>query len=88
MRNSISSLPAEAKQSFQGRTTRGHWGIENSVHWVLDVAFREDESRVRSGNGAENLSTLRRIALNMLKQETTSKGGTAAKRKRAGWDED
>jgi len=85
MRSSISSLPAEAKRSFQGRTTRGYWGIENSVHWVLDVAFREDESR---GNGAENFSTLRRMALNMLKQETTSKGGTAAKRKRAGWDEE
>lgn len=82
----ISSLPAEAKRLLAA--TRGHWGIENSVHWVLDVAFREDESRVRSGNGAENFSTLRRMALNMLKQETTSKGGTAAKRKRAGWDED
>jgi len=55
---------------------------------VLDVAFREDESRVRSGNGTENFFTLRRMVLNMLKQETTSKGGTAAKRKRDGWDED
>ena len=55
---------------------------------MLDIAFREDESRVRIGNAAENLATLRRMALNLLKHETTSKGGTAAKRKRAGWDED
>ena len=82
----ISSLPSDAKQLLAA--TRGHWGIENSVHWVLDIAFREDESRVRKGNGAENLATLRRMALNLLKHETTSQGGVAARRKRAGWDED
>ena len=82
----ISSLPNEAKRLLA--ETRGHWGIENSVHWVLDIAFREDESRVRMGNGAENLATLRRMALNLIKHETTSKGGVAARRKRAGWDED
>ena len=81
----ISSLPNDAKRLLEA--TRGHWGIENRVHWVLDIAFREDESRVRTGDAAENLATLRRMALNLLKHEITSKGGIAAKRKRAGWDE-
>lgn len=82
----ISSLPNRAEALLAA--VRGHWGIENSVHWVLDIAFREDDSRVRKGNAPENLAVLRRMALNMLKAETTSKGGTAAKRKRAGWDND
>ena len=82
----ISSLPNRAETLLAA--TRGHWGIENSVHWVLDIAFREDDSRVRKGNAPENLAVLRRMALNMLKAETTSKGGIAAKRKRAGWDSD
>ena len=81
----ISSLPNDAQKLLS--SIRTHWGIENSVHWVLDVAFGEDASRVRQGNAAENLSVLRRMALNMLKRETTSQGGVAAKRKRAGWDE-
>ena len=80
----ISSLPNRAEHLLTA--VRGHWGIENSVHWVLDIAFREDDSRVRKGHGPENLAILRRMALNMLKSETTSKGGIAAKRKRAGWD--
>ena len=82
----ISSLPNNAKALLEA--TRGHWGIEKRVHWVLDVAFREDESRVRKGSAEENLATLRRMALNLIKHETTSKGGVAARRKRAGWDED
>lgn len=81
----VSSLSGDAKRLLSG--VRAHWGIENSVHWVLDVAFSEDDSRVRTGNSAENFSILRRMALNMLKGETTSKGGVAARRKRAGWDE-
>lgn len=80
----ISSLPNDARRLLSG--VRTHWGIENSVHWVLDVAFGEDNSRVRVGNSAENFSILRRMALNMLKSETTLKVGVAAKRKRAGWD--
>jgi predicted transposase YbfD/YdcC len=67
---------------------RGHWSIENRCHWTLDVAFREDESRIRSGHGPENIGLLRKIALNLLKQETTCKRGIAAKRKVAGWDHD
>ena len=84
-RYNVSSLPSDARRLLSG--VRTHWGIENSVHWVLDVAFSEDDSRVRTGNSAENFSILRRMALNMLKGETTSKGGVAARRKRAGWDE-
>ena len=80
----ISSLPNEAGRLLE--SARSHWTVENSAHWVLDVAFREDDSRVRVGNAAENFSTLRRMTLNMLKQEKSVKVGIAAKRKRAGWD--
>jgi predicted transposase YbfD/YdcC len=82
----ISSLPGDAQQLLWA--VREHWGIENCVHWVLDIAFREDESRVRKGHGQQNLATMRHMALNLLRQETTSKGGVKAKRLRAGWDED
>ena len=81
----ISSLPGDAEQLL--RAVREHWGIENSLHWVLDIAFREDESRVRKGHGPENLATMRHMALNLLRRETSSKGGVKARRLRAGWDE-
>jgi predicted transposase YbfD/YdcC len=68
--------------------TRTHWSIENSLHWVLDIAFREDESRLRKDDGAVNFATLRHIALNLLKQESTLKVGIKNKRLRAGWDHD
>jgi predicted transposase YbfD/YdcC len=68
-------------------TVRSHWGIENSVHWVLDTAFREDESRVRAGYAAENLATLRHMALNLLKKYPSKKGSSIRTRRlRAGWD--
>lgn len=69
------------------RLVRGHWGIENRLHWSLDVAMREDESRVRTGHAAENLSILRHLALNLLKRESTCKRGIKGKRARAGWDD-
>lgn len=67
---------------------RGHWGIENRLHWCLDVSFDEDQSRIRQGNGAENFSRLRRIALNLLQREKTRKVGIKTKRLVAGWDND
>jgi len=82
----ISSLPADAKTILKAK--RSHWKIENQLHWVLDIAFREDESRVRQDYGAENLAVLRHMALNLLKNEKTANGGVRAKRLQAGWDND
>lgn len=81
----ISSLAGDAQLLL--KSVRGHWGIENQVHWVLDVVFREDDCRIRKGNGAQNFAVLRHIALNLLTQEETAKCGTKAKRLKAGWDE-
>lgn len=67
---------------------RGHWGIENTEHWVLDMAFREDESRVRIGHGAENLAVLRRIALNLIRLDRSRTWSLHTKRLKAGWDHD
>jgi predicted transposase YbfD/YdcC len=78
----ISSLDLDSKAI--GQAIRDHWGIENSLHWVLDVTFREDESRIRRDNGAENFSTLRKMALAMLKREPTKKS-IARKRKLCSW---
>ncbi len=80
----ISSLDAEA-EDFQ-KAIRSHWGIENQLHWVLDVAFGEDASRKRAQNSAQNFSILNKIALNLLKQEKTSKVGIKSRRLKAGWD--
>lgn len=69
-----------------GKSERSHWGIENSLHWVLDIAFREDESRIRAGNAAENMNMARHIGVNLLKQEKSCKMGIASKRKKCGYD--
>jgi predicted transposase YbfD/YdcC len=81
----ISSLIGRSAKRF-GKATRDHWGVE-SMHWTLDMAFREDESRMRMGNAAANLATMHHIALNLLKQEKTAKVGVKNKRLKAGWDE-
>ena len=80
----LSSLPLDIETFSQA--VRSHWGIENKVHWILDVIFREDQSRARSGFAAENLATLRRLALNMLKMEKTKKRGIRGKQLNASWD--
>lgn len=81
----LTSLPADAPAI--AAAVRGHWGIENRLHWVLDVAFREDECRVRAGHAAENFAVLRHIALNLLRRDATVRAGIKAKRLLCGWDE-
>ena len=81
----IGSFGNDVQTFAQG--ARGHWGVENGLHWVLDVAFREDDSRVRKGHAPENLALLRHIAVNLLNQEKTAKLGVKNKRLKAGWDE-
>lgn len=82
----ISSAERSALEFF--KLTRGHWGIENKLHWVLDVTFREDQCRVRAGQAAENFATLRHIALNLIKKDMNIKGSNRAKRKMAGWNDE
>jgi predicted transposase YbfD/YdcC len=82
----ISSLDGNAKTA--ANAVGQHWGIENRLHWVLDVAFRDDDSRIRTGHAAENLAVLRHIALNLLNAETTLRRGVKGKRLTAGWDND
>jgi len=82
----ISSLESQAERILQAK--RSYWGIENRLHWVLDIAFNEDRSRVRKDNAPHNFAVLRHMALNLLKQEKTAKGGIKAKRLQCGWNVD
>jgi predicted transposase YbfD/YdcC len=81
----ISSLKADAK--VIGDSVRSHWGIENSLHWVMDVTFHEDYARNRKDHSAANMSTMRHFALNLIKQDKITKGSIKGKRKRAGWND-
>ena len=81
----ISSLGANAEQSL--KAVRGHWAVENELHWCLDIGFREDECPIKEARSAENLAAIRHIGLNLLKQEKSCRLGIKSKRKKAGWDE-
>jgi predicted transposase YbfD/YdcC len=82
----ILSIPPDATRFAEA--VRSHWGIENQLHWILDVGFREDSSRGCQGHSAENLAVIRHLAVNLLSQEKTAKGGIHTKRLKAGWNED
>jgi predicted transposase YbfD/YdcC len=82
----LSSLPAKVKRL--AGAVRQHGGIENGLHWVLDVAFNEDRMRQRDRHGIENVALLNRLAVSLLRQDTTLKAGVKCKRKTAGWNDD
>lgn len=82
----LTSLPCDGERF--AHAVREHWGVENSLHWVLDVSFNEDTCRIRKDRGAQTFSVLRHIALNLLRSENSHKRGIKARRKRAGWDRD
>jgi predicted transposase YbfD/YdcC len=84
----ISSLDLRTGAAQFLEYIRGHWSVENNLHWQLDVTFNEDQRRIRKGHGAENFSRLCRIALNLLKQEKTHKNGIAIRRHTCGWNND
>lgn len=86
--SSLSGSCHDAAAQVMTQYTRGHWAVENNLHWQLDVSFDEDQRRIRNGHGAENFSRLCRIALNLLKQDKSIKNGIKAKRLNAGWDHD
>ena len=85
-RDYFCSYPADAARLLAA--TKSHWGIENSLHWVLYVTFDEDHSRVTTAHADQNLAVIRRLALNLLKHERSAKVGIKAKRKKAGWNFD
>ena len=82
----LTSLAGSGQQF--GETVRTHWSVENGLHWVLDVAFQEDHSRLRRDHAAENVAVLRHLALSLLRQESTCTNGIKVKRLKAALDED
>jgi predicted transposase YbfD/YdcC len=82
----VTSLKSDAERVAQA--VRGHWGIDNSLHWVLDIAFREDECRVRKDHAPANFAIMRHMALNLLRKETSIRRSIKTKRLKAGWDTD
>ena len=80
----LCSMPTDVRRF--AKAVRAHWGIENNLHWQLDVSFDEDDSRIRKDRAPENFAIVRHIAINMLQQDITSKVGVKARRKKAGWD--
>lgn len=82
----LTSLEQGVKQFAQG--VRSHWGIENQLHWCLDVAFKEDDSRMRQGHSAENMALIRHLVLNLLNKETEYGRGKKAQRLKAAWDDE
>ena len=81
----LSSIENNAE--LLARAVRGHWGIENNLHWMLDVVFREDDDRNRTGHAQHNLAVCRKVALNLLKTEKTARGSIKGRRKKAAWDD-
>ncbi|GHT84696.1 hypothetical protein FACS1894137_08040 [Spirochaetia bacterium] len=82
----VSSMEADAEQF--ARAVRGHWGIENSLHYVLDVAFGEDGSRLRKDNGPENMAILRKLALTVARSDQQTKSSIIGRRKQMAWSDD
>jgi predicted transposase YbfD/YdcC len=83
----ITALNRRTRAAKMAHYVRGHWSVENNLHWQLDVSFGEDDRRIRKGHGAENFSRLCRLGLNLLKADKTAKIGIAGKRKCCGWDD-
>ncbi len=81
----LSSCPDSP--AILGQAIRSHWAVENALHWVLDVTFREDDSRVRDRTAARNLALLRKIALNIVGRDRTTKASVRARRKKAAWND-
>src|SRR5262249_46955666 len=78
--------PPPAEGVWFAEAVRQHWGIENSLHWVLDVVLAEDACRIRKDKGAQTFAVLRHMAVNLVRREPSHKRGIKARRKRAGWD--
>jgi len=83
----ISSLPGTDAAGMLA-AIRGHWKIENQLHWSLDINYREDECRIRQGHAPEHFSRLKRLSQNMLKMDKSTRAGIHSKRLRCGWDHD